>query len=112
MINTISTVLLMAGQQGADGKASNPFMSMLPLLLIIVVFYFFMIRPQMRKNKAQKQFRESLKKGDRIITIGGIHGKIIEVNDTTFIIETEGLGKLKIERSAVALNTVEPINEK
>ncbi len=101
----------MSGQQGADGK-SNPFMSMLPLILIIVVFYFFMIRPQMKKNKDQKKFREALKKGDKVITIGGVHGKIIEVNDTTFIIETEGQGRLKIERSAVALNAVEPINEK
>lgn len=109
MINNILTVLLMAG--GTGGKESNPFMSMLPLILIIVVFYFFMIRPQMKKNKDQKKFREALKRGDKIITIGGIHGKIIEVNDTTFIIETEGQGRLKIEKSAVALNSVEPINE-
>lgn len=111
MINYILTVLLMASPQGTEGKG-NPFMSMLPLILIIVVFYFFMIRPQVKKNKEQKKFRESLKKGDKVITIGGIHGKIVEVNDTTFVIETEGQGKLRIEKNAVALNAVEPLNEK
>jgi preprotein translocase subunit YajC len=72
------------------------------MVLIIVVFYFFMIRPQMKKTKEAKQFRESLKKGDKIITIGGLHGKIVEVAETTFIIETEGGGKLRIEKSAVS----------
>ncbi|MFH0864711.1 MAG: preprotein translocase subunit YajC [Bacteroidota bacterium] len=96
-------VLLMTG--GGDSKNSNPLMTFLPLILIVVVFYFFMIRPQMKRSKDQKKFREAIKKGDKIVTIGGIHGKIIEVHDTTFIIETEGLGKLKIERSAVATGT-------
>ena len=78
-------------------------MSVLPLLLIIVVFYFFMIRPQLKKSKEQKKYREELKKGDKVITIGGIHGKIIEVNDKTFVIEVEGGSKLKIERAAVSM---------
>ena len=96
----------------ANGKESNPFMTFLPLLLIVVVFYFFMIRPQVRKNKEQKKFRESLGKGNKIITIGGIHGKIVEVQETTFIIETEGLCKIKIEKSAVAssFNPDQPLN--
>lgn len=68
---------------------------------IILVFYFFMIRPQMKKAKEQKLYRESLKKGDKIITMGGIHGKIIEISETTFVIETEGNGRLKIEKSAI-----------
>jgi preprotein translocase subunit YajC len=80
------------------------------LVLIVVVFYFFMIRPQMKKTKQMKQFREALKKGDRIVTIGGIHGKIVEVNDTTFIIEVEGLNKLKIEKSAVAMDNSAQLN--
>jgi preprotein translocase subunit YajC len=96
-------VLLMTGGTGTE--KSNPFMTFLPLILIVVVFYFFMIRPQMKRSKDQKKFREALKKGDKIVTIGGIHGKIVEVQDTTFIIETEGLCKIKIERSAVATGT-------
>jgi preprotein translocase subunit YajC len=78
----------------------------LPLILLIVVFYFFFIRPQMKKQKDLNKFRENLKKGDKIITIGGIHGKIIEINDKTFIIEVEGQNRLKIERSAVSQNAV------
>jgi len=95
-------LLLMAGSPGSQGGGGLG--AFLPLILIIVVFYFFMIRPQMKKTKELKKFRENIKKGDKIITIGGIHGKIIEVLDTTFIIEVEGLSKLKIEKSAVAMN--------
>ncbi len=84
-------------------KTSNPIMQFLPLILIMVVFYFFMIRPQMKKAKDQKKFRENIKKGDKIITIGGIHGKIIDVQDTTFLIEVEGGNRLKIEKSAVSM---------
>ena len=76
----------------------------LPLVLIVVVFYFFMIRPQMKKQKAAKKFMEEIKKGDKIITIGGIHGKIAEINDTTFMIEVEGGVKLKILKSAVSMD--------
>lgn len=86
-------------------------MSLLPLVLILAVMYLFFIRPQMRKQKEQRKFREALKKGDKIITIGGIHGKILEVQETTLIIETEGLGKLKIEKSAAALDASSLLNE-
>ena len=79
--------------------------SLLPLLLIIVVFYFFMIRPQMKKAKDQKKFRENIKKGDKIVTIGGIHGRIAEVQETTFLIEVEGGHKLKLEKSAVSMDS-------
>ena len=64
-----------------------------------------MIRPQLKKAKDQKKFRENIKKGDKVVTIGGIHAKIVEVNDTTFIIEVEGGNKLKIERSAVSMDS-------
>lgn len=87
-----------------EGGGSSGFASLIPLLLVIVVFYFFFIRPQMKKTKDLKKFRENLKKGDKIITIGGIHGKIVEVQERTFTIEVEGQNKLKIEKSAVALD--------
>lgn len=70
--------------------------------LMFVVFYLFMIRPQMKKTKEEKEFRSGLKKGDRIVTIGGIHGKIAEVKEATLIIDTGDGGKLKIEKSAVS----------
>lgn len=91
-----STLLMMGGDQ------QGSFTSLIPMVLIIVVFYFFMIRPQMKKAKDAKKFRDSLGKGAKIITVGGIHGKIIDVAETTFIIETEGGAKLRIEKTAVS----------
>jgi preprotein translocase subunit YajC len=92
-------VLLMAPADGGGG-----IMSLLPFILIIIVFYFFMIRPQMKKAKDQKKFREALKKGDKIITIGGIHAKITDIQETTFTIEVEGGTKMKIEKNAVSMD--------
>lgn len=77
----------------------------IPLILIIVVFYFFMIRPQLKKAKEQKKFRENLKVGDKIVTIGGIHAKVSEIQDTTLIITVEGGVKLKVEKSAVSMDS-------
>jgi len=72
------------------------------ILMIIVIFYFFMIRPQMKKAKVEKAFKESLKKGDKIVTIGGVHGRILEVADTTFMVEIDSNVKVKLEKSAVS----------
>ena len=71
------------------------------LVLILVVFYFFMIRPQMKKQKELKAFRESMAVGDKIVTIGGIHGKVVEVAEATILISTEG-GKLRLDKTAVS----------
>jgi preprotein translocase subunit YajC len=71
------------------------------LVLIIVIMYFTMIRPQQRKQKQLKQLRDSLKQGDRIVTIGGIHGKVLEVAESTILISTDGT-KIRLEKSAVA----------
>lgn len=87
------------GQEGGGG-----FGSLIFLLLIIVIFYLFFIRPQMKRSKEQKKFRENLKKGDKIITIGGLHGKIVEVQDTTFTIEVAENIRLRVEKSAVAMD--------
>ncbi|OAQ42201.1 preprotein translocase subunit YajC [Pedobacter psychrophilus] len=85
-------------------------MSFLPMILIVVVFYFFMIRPQMKKAKDHKKFVADLKKGDKIITTAGIHGKIADMNETTFLIETEGGGKIRFDRSAVSLDASKALN--
>ncbi len=95
---TISNILLFMPQEGQEGGG---LMSFLPLLLIVVVFYMFFIRPQMKKSKEQRKYREALKKGDKIVTIGGIHGKIIEVREKTFVIEVDGQNRLTIDRTAV-----------
>jgi len=74
------------------------------LLLMLVVFFFFIILPKQRRQKKEKNFMNALKKGDRIITKSGLHGKVLEVNDkdNTCVIETLA-GKLKLERSAISL---------
>ena len=95
------SVFLMMGQQGQQGSGSMV-STIVMMVLIVVVFWLFFIRPQSKKNKELQKFREGLKRGDKVITAGGIHGKILEVQDTTVVIETEGLGKLKIEKSSIA----------
>lgn len=98
-MNLLHIFLFMPADEGGSGLTA-----FLPLILIILVFYLFFIRPQMRKQKQLRQFREALKKGDKIITIGGIHGKIVEEQERTFTIEVEGGNRLRIERSAVAMD--------
>jgi len=96
-----------ATADGQSGKGGG--MSMLLMLgAIILVFYFFMIRPQQKKQKQMQNFRNELKRGDKIVTIGGIHGKITDVQETTFIIEVEDGTKLKIEKAAVAVDPNAP----
>ncbi len=94
------TTLLMAPAEGGGGHSL-----WIMLLMMFGVMYFFMIRPQAKRAKKQQTFREELGKGDRVITSGGIHGKISGVSDTTFIIDTEGGGKLKIEKSSVSMES-------
>jgi len=72
--------------------------------------YLFMIRPQMKRQKDEKKFAEELKRGDRVITKSGLHGKILDLNDTTVILES-GAGKLKFERSALSLELTKKLNE-
>lgn len=75
------------------------------MILIVVVFYFFMIRPQMNKAKDLKKFVSQLKKGDKVVTTAGIHGKIADINDTTILLETEGGGKIRFDKAAVSLDS-------
>ena len=82
-----------------EGMGQLPF-----ILLMFVVVYFFMIAPQMKRAKKEKKFNAELKKGDKVITKSGLHGKILELNDTdqTCVIETMA-GKVKYERSAISM---------
>lgn len=83
----------------------------LPLLLIFAVAYFFMIRPQVKRQKDEKKFVESLKKGDRVITKSGLHGKVVDLNDKDYscIIETMA-GRLKFDRSAISMEMSKKLN--
>jgi len=98
----IATVLLQAGGMGTQ--------QLIMFGLIAVVFYFFMIRPQVKKQKDQKKYVEELKKGDKIVTTAGIHGRIYEVADTTFLLETEGGGRIRFDKSAVSLEASKLLN--
>ena len=83
----------------------------LPFLLMFVVIYFFMIRPQQKRAKNEKEFESALKVGDKIITKSGIHGKIAELTDSTVILETMA-GKLKMERSSISLELTATLSKK
>lgn len=101
-------ILLMAPQDGQDG---NWVMTIMPWILILFVFYFFMIRPQQKRAKEEKKFRSSLDKNVRVVTIGGIHGVITEVAEDTVVIKTEGGQKMRIEKSAVSMNNSATLSE-
>jgi preprotein translocase subunit YajC len=70
--------------------------------LIILIMYFFMMRPQMQKVKKEREFKDSLVKGDKVVTIGGMHGKIVDVSDKSFLLEVDNNVKVRIEKTAVS----------
>jgi preprotein translocase subunit YajC len=98
----IATILLQAG--GFDPR------QLIMFGLIALVFYFFMIRPQIKKQKDQKNFVSELKKGDKVITTSGQHGKIVDMNDTTFLIEGESGQKTRFDKTAISLEASKALN--
>ncbi len=97
MINLLN-VILMAPPEGGKSSQTSFFIMM---ILIFVVFYFFMIRPQMRKQKELKSFRDALKKGDRIVTTGGIYGKINNISENVITIDVGNNVLIKVDKNAV-----------
>ena len=79
--------------------------SILMMVAIFAIFYFFMIRPQQKRQKEIRKFRESLKVGDKIVTAGGIYGKIKELNDTTVLIEIAENVRIKVDKASVYAST-------
>ena len=84
--------------------------SLAPFILMFVVVYFFMIRPQMTRSKKEKAFASALKKGDKVITKSGMHGKILDINDDGTVILETGAGKVKFERSALSMEMSAKLN--
>ena len=97
---TLIVPLLMGGAAG--GEQPNPLAMFLPLVLIFLVFYFFIIRPQKKKEDERKKLIAAVKKGDRVITIGGLHGSVTQVDETSVLIQVDTNTKLRVEKSAVA----------
>src|ERR1700761_6430416 len=102
----IATIFLAAAAPDAGGGIGM----FLPMILIIVVFYFFMIRPQIKKQKDQKKYVEELKKGDKVVTTAGIHGKVVEINDLFVIIDVDNGTKIKFDKSAISLEASKALN--
>jgi len=90
---------------GAGGEGGGGFSTFIPLILMFVIFYFLLIRPQQKKTKEHRQMVSNLKKGDRIVTSGGLHGRITGVSDTTLTVEIADKVRVKVTRASVgALN--------
>lgn len=94
----LNYILMAQPQEGAE---ANPLMTFLPLILIVVVFYFFMIRPQVKRQKELRNFRESLQKGDNVVTTGGIYGKITDIKDKVVLLQVDEGVKLRVDKAAV-----------
>jgi preprotein translocase subunit YajC len=92
-------ILLMGGP--ADGGA-NPIVTLMPLILIFVVFYFFIIRPQKKKETDRRAMIEAVKKGDRVVTIGGVHGTVTQVDDGSVLVQVDTNVKLRVDKNAIA----------
>jgi preprotein translocase subunit YajC len=103
-MNSLFIPLLMGlGQSSAEGGGSpNSFISFLPFVAIIAIFYFLIIRPQNKKQKETQKMLSELKKGDKIVTIGGIHGTIQSVKEKTVIVKVDENTKLEFSRNAVS----------
>lgn len=92
-------IILMA--KPAEGTQANPLGMFLPLIAILVIFWIFMIRPQAKRQKELKKFRESLQRGDKVITTGGIYGKIASVSDTQVVLQVDENTKLTVDKGSV-----------
>ena len=101
----LNYILLQAG-----GPASSPVPTLLLMGALFIVFYFFMIRPQTKKAKDQKNFITEIKKGDKVVTIGGVHGKVSRVDDDTFLVDVDTNTKLRIEKSVISMDMTKAAN--
>lgn len=105
----MKTELMLLAEKAPEGMFMN---QILMFGLIGLVFYFFMLRPQIKRSKEAKAFREGLAVGDKVVTTGGIHGKVLELNENTILISTEGAGKLRVEKASVTANPDEMLGAK
>ena len=103
------TILL---QTAGTQPTGSGWMGMLPILLIILIFYFFIMYPQQKKQKKINAFRDSLKNGDKVVTIGGIYGRIREIKDNTVLLEVADGVRIKFDKSAISMPDANEVNTK
>ena len=109
-MQNLTLILLQAAQAGQEAPKSNIWMNVIFWVLLIAVIYFFMIRPASKRNKEAQKFKESLKKGSKVITAGGVYGIIDELNDTDVLLEIANGVKIKIDKNSIVSFT-EPQNQ-
>ena len=98
-------IVQILAQASTDGQTGGGYMQIIFFVGIALVFYFFMIRPQQKKQKDQKKFTEAIQKGDQVITIGGIHGKVYSVEESSIVLDIDSKGtKVTFEKSAISLD--------
>lgn len=95
-----------------QAQGGSPWSSFIFFGAIILVFYFFMIRPQQKKAKDQKKFIEEIKRGDYVVTIGGAHGTIAELEGDTFVLEVEKGGRIRFNKSAISMESTKAASKK
>lgn len=98
--------ILLQAQQGSQWT------SMIFMVAIVAVFYLFMIRPQQKKAKEQKKFTEEIQKGDYIVTLGGMHGRVAELEGDTFVLEVERGARIRMSKSAVSMESTKAMASK
>jgi preprotein translocase subunit YajC len=94
----------------AQSSGSGMTTQLLFMVAIVAVFYFFMIRPQQKKAKDQKKFTEEIKVGDKVVTLGGAHGRIAELDGDTFVLEVERGGRIRFSKSAISMESSKAVN--
>ncbi|MFN3839553.1 MAG: preprotein translocase subunit YajC [Cyclobacteriaceae bacterium] len=102
----MNAILLQATAQGGN------YSFYIMMGLMILIFYFFMIRPQQKKAKDQKKFIDEIQKGDYVVTIGGAHGRVAELEGDTFILEVEKGGRIRFNKSAISMEASRAANKK
>ena len=106
------TILLQAASGAPASGGASGWSSMIMILLIIAIFYFFMIAPQQKKQKKINAFRDNLKNGDKVVTIGGIYGRIREIKDNTVILEVADGVRIKFDKSAISMSDASEVVSK
>jgi len=111
-MNLYHLSLLLGSPQGGEGASGSSLFSFLPLVAIVAIFYFLILRPQNKKQKETQKMLAALKKGDRVVTIGGIHGVIQTLKESTVIVRIDDNTKVEFNRSAISSVSVQAREEK